>query len=57
MQSITTMSYRDIITIEPDKRGGKPFRLLGNTNIIDRQSNRYTVHNMNQPHHPQNSPS
>ena len=24
MQSITTMSYRDIITIEPDKRGGKP---------------------------------
>ncbi len=24
MQPITTMSYRDIITIEPDKRGGKP---------------------------------
>lgn len=24
MQSVTTMSYRDIITIEPDKRGGKP---------------------------------
>ncbi len=24
MQTITTMSYRDIITIEPDKRGGKP---------------------------------
>jgi len=24
MQFIITMSYQDIITIEPDKRGGKP---------------------------------
>ena len=24
IKSITTMSYHDIITIEPDKRGGKP---------------------------------